>query len=95
VGQPEFQIKYDPDAARKLMTEAGYSKAKPLTLKVQISASGSGQMQPLPMNEFMQQNLAECFFNVELDVIEWNTLFTNWRNGRQGRARRAARTRPT
>jgi ABC-type transport system substrate-binding protein len=38
-------------------------------------------MQPVPMNEFMQQALKECFFDVELDVIEWNALFTNWREG--------------
>jgi hypothetical protein len=48
---------------------------------VQISASGSGQMQPLPMNEFVQQSLKQCFFDVQFDVIEWNTLFTNWRKG--------------
>ena len=39
------------------MAEAGHSPAKPLKVKVQISASGSGQMQPLPMNEFVQQSL--------------------------------------
>jgi len=61
-GNPKFDIKYDPDAARKLMGEAGFSKAKPLTVKIQTSASGSGQMMPLPMNELMQQNLADCFF---------------------------------
>ena len=38
-------------------------------------------MQPLPMNEFMQQSLKQCFFDVQFDVIEWNTLFTNWRKG--------------
>src|SRR5450830_1313959 len=80
-GNPSFHIKYDPDSARKLMTEAGYSAAKPLKVKVQISASGSGQMQPLSMNEFMQQNLKACFFDVQFDVIEWNTLYTNWRIG--------------
>jgi ABC-type transport system substrate-binding protein len=80
-GDPKFQIKYDPDGARKLMTEAGYSAAKPLEVKVQISASGSGQMQPLPMNEFIQQNLKESYFDVAFDVIEWNTLFSNWRVG--------------
>ena len=80
-GNPSFHIKYDPVAAKKLMSEAGYSAAKPLTVKVQISASGSGQMQPLPMNEFMQQNLKDCFFDVQFDVIEWNTLYTNWRIG--------------
>ena len=25
--------------------------------------------------------MGECHFAVELDVIEWNTLFTNWRRG--------------
>jgi peptide/nickel transport system substrate-binding protein len=89
-GNPSFDIKYDPDQARKLMTEAGFSKQKPLVVKTQTSASGSGQMQPLPMNEFIQQNLAECFFKVELDVIEWNTLFTNWRKGAKDDTARGA-----
>ena len=80
-GNPQFHIKYDPDAARKMMQQAGYSAAKPLKIKVLISTSGSGQMQPLPMNEFMQQNLKDCFFDVQFDVIEWNTLYTNWRFG--------------
>ncbi|MDP2355701.1 MAG: ABC transporter substrate-binding protein [Beijerinckiaceae bacterium] len=80
-GNPTFDIKYDPAAARKLMTDAGYSAAKPMKVKVLTSASGSGQMQPVPMNEFMQQNLKDCFFDVELDVIEWNAVFTNWREG--------------
>ena len=80
-GNPKFDIKYDVAAAQKLMSEAGHSAAKPLKVKVQISASGSGQMQPLPMNEFVQQSLKQCFFDVEFDVIEWNTLFTNWRKG--------------
>jgi ABC-type transport system substrate-binding protein len=80
-GNPTFDIKYDPNAARKLMTDAGFSASKPVRVKVQISASGSGQMQPLPMNEFVQQSLKQCFFDVTFDVIEWNTLFTNWRRG--------------
>jgi peptide/nickel transport system substrate-binding protein len=89
-GNPKFQIKFDPGAARKLMTEAGYSKDKRLKVKTQTSASGSGQMLPLPMNEFIQQSLAECFFEVELDVIEWNTLFTNWRKGAKDDSARGA-----
>lgn len=80
-GNPKFDIRYDPAEAKRLMTEAGHSAAKPLRVKVQISASGSGQMQPLPMNEFVQQSLKQCFFDVQFDVIEWNTLFTNWRKG--------------
>ena len=80
-GNPKFDIKYDVNAAKALMAQAGHTAAKPLKVKVQISASGSGQMQPLPMNEFVQQSLKQCFFDVQFDVIEWNTLFTNWRRG--------------
>lgn len=80
-GNPKFDIKYDVKGAQALMQQAGFSAAKPVKVKVQISASGSGQMQPLPMNEFVQQSLKECFFDVQFDVIEWNTLFTNWRQG--------------
>ena len=80
-GNPKFDIKYDVAAGKKLMEEAGHTLAKPLTVKVQISASGSGQMQPLPMNELVQQSLKQCGFDVQFDVIEWNTLFTNWRKG--------------
>src|SRR5450830_1477413 len=80
-GNPAFDIKYDVKAAQALMSQAGFSAAKPVKVKVQISASGSGQMQPLPMNEFVQQSLKQCFFDVQFDVIEWNTLFTNWRKG--------------
>ena len=80
-GKPTFEIKYDLKGAQALMKEAGFGPSKKLEVKVQTSASGSGQMLPLPMNEYMQQALAECYFDVKLDVIEWNTLFTNWRRG--------------
>ncbi|MGH6815049.1 MAG: ABC transporter substrate-binding protein [Hyphomicrobiaceae bacterium] len=87
-GNPKFDIKYDPAAAKKLMQEAGFGPGKRLKVKTQTSASGSGQMQPIPMNEFVQQQLKECYFDVELDVIEWNTLFTNWRKGAKDEAAR-------
>jgi peptide/nickel transport system substrate-binding protein len=80
-GNPTFQIKFDKPAAQKLMQEAGYGPSKHLAVKIQTSASGSGQMMPLPMNEYLQQALAECYFDVQFDVIEWNTLLNNWRRG--------------
>lgn len=80
-GNPKFDIRYDVAEGKRLMKEAGWSPEKPLKVKIQISASGSGQMQPLPMNEFVQQSLKQCGFDVQFDVIEWNTLFTNWRKG--------------
>lgn len=89
-GSPKFEIKYDLAAAKKLMEEAGFSATKRLKVKTITSASGSGQMQPIPMNEFLQQALKDCHFDVELDVIEWNALFTNWRAGAKDASSRGA-----
>ena len=89
-GNPKFEIKYDLAAAKALMTEAGFSATKRLKVKTLTSASGSGQMQPIAMNEYLQQALKECFFDVELDVIEWNALFTNWRAGAKDPTSRGA-----
>lgn len=89
-GNPKFDIKYDLAAAKKLMEEAGFGPNKRLKVKTLTSASGSGQMQPVPMNEFIQQALKECYFDVELDVIEWNALFTNWRAGAKDPTSRGA-----
>ncbi len=75
-GQPSFEIKYDPDAARKLLAEAGYGPGKPAHTKLLISTSGSGQMQPLAMNQYIQENLNAVGFVVELEAIEWNTMTT-------------------
>ncbi|HEX9462686.1 MAG TPA: ABC transporter substrate-binding protein [Alphaproteobacteria bacterium] len=80
-GHPTFKLSYDPEAAKKLLAEAGYSPAKPLVTKILISASGSGQMLPLPMNEFVQQNLAEVGIKIEFEVVDWNTLINIWRAG--------------
>lgn len=80
-GKPSFEVKYDPDAAKKLMKEAGHGPDNPLKAKVLISASGSGQMQPLAMNEYIQQNLAEIGIKVEFDTMEWQTLLDRLRVG--------------
>jgi peptide/nickel transport system substrate-binding protein len=74
-GSPVNHYKFDPAKGKAMLAEAGYSAAKPLSFKMQISSSGSGQMLPLPMNEFLQQNLREaCGVNVEFDVVEWQVL---------------------
>lgn len=80
-GKPSFEVKTDLAAAKKLMAEAGISKEKPITVKAIVSPSGSGQMQPMLMNELIQQNLAEIGINVEFDVRDWNALLANWRAG--------------
>ena len=80
-GHPTFKLTYDPEAAKKLLKEAGYGPDKPIETKILISPSGSGQMLPLPMNEFIQQNLAEVGIKVSFEVVEWNTLINIWRAG--------------
>jgi peptide/nickel transport system substrate-binding protein len=80
-GKPSFDIGYDRDAARALMKEAGFSPDKPVKVKFLISSAGSGQMQPLPMNEFIQENLREVGFDVALDVMDWEALRARRRGG--------------
>ena len=80
-GAPTFQVKTDIEAAKKLLAEAGYSAAKPVKIKMLISASGSGQMLPLQMNEYIQQNLKAVGIEVEYEVVEWQALLDLWRAG--------------
>jgi ABC-type transport system substrate-binding protein len=80
-GAPKDPVRFDPAAARKLLAEAGFTPRNPLKTKVAISPSGSGQMQPLPMNEAVQQNLKEVGIDVSFEVIEWNALLGIWREG--------------
>jgi peptide/nickel transport system substrate-binding protein len=74
-GKPVNQYSFDAAKGKALLAEAGFTAAKPLSLKIMISTSGSGQMLPLPMNEYVQQNLKDsCGVNVDFDVVEWQVL---------------------
>jgi hypothetical protein len=78
-GNPIQHYTYDPDKARRLLTEAGDGPVNPLRLKVQIPTAGSGNMVPLPMGEFVQQSYKEIAVEVEYDMVGWGIMLTNMR----------------
>jgi peptide/nickel transport system substrate-binding protein len=80
-GAPTFAVKYDIEAARKLVQEAGYSPQKPLKATFVIALGGTGQMQSLPMNEFIQQGLKEIGIDITFKTVELEALYTYWRKG--------------
>jgi len=74
-GNPENRYTFDAAKGKKLLAEAGFDAKKPLSFKVMISTSGSGQMLPLPMNEALQENLKQaCNVDVKVEAVEWQTL---------------------
>jgi ABC-type transport system substrate-binding protein len=79
-GKPANAYRFDPAKGKALLAEAGFTAQNPLSMKVMISTSGSGQMAPLPMNEFLQASLKEvCGIQVEFNVTEWQILLNNMR----------------
>ena len=76
-GHP-VKFDYDPQRARALLREAG---CLPCKVKFGISTSGSGQMQPLPMNELVKSQLEQAGFEVTLQTMDWNALLDVYRAG--------------
>jgi peptide/nickel transport system substrate-binding protein len=37
-------------------------------------------MLPLPMNEYLQQNLKECNFDISFEVVDWGTMLVAMHN---------------
>jgi ABC-type transport system substrate-binding protein len=81
-GNPQVRYEYSPQRAKELLRQAGYG-GKRIKTSVVISTSGSGQMLPLPMNEYVQENLREVGIDLEVVPIEWNALLLRWRKGFQ------------
>lgn len=79
-GAPQNRYGADPKKGKALLAEAGYTERKPLSLKMMISSSGSGQMLPMPMNEYLQENLKQsCGVDLSFNVVEWQVLLNSSR----------------
>lgn len=70
---------YDPNRAKRLLQEAGYPNG--IDIRIITPTSGSGLMEPVQMNEFIQQNLAKVGIRVKAETMEWQSFFAKWRAG--------------
>jgi len=80
-GKPSFDVRYDPAAARALLAEAGYGPKNRCAATLLISTAGSGQMQPLPMNEAIKESLEDVGFDIKLQAMDWESLRARRRAG--------------
>jgi ABC-type transport system substrate-binding protein len=76
-GHP-MKYTYDPAHATALLKEAG---CYPCAINFAISTSGSGQMQSLPMNELVKEQLEAVGFRVTMTTMDWNALLAVSRGG--------------
>ncbi|MDB5412801.1 MAG: Tat (twin-arginine translocation) pathway signal sequence domain protein, partial [Rubritepida sp.] len=73
-GTPSFRIRHDPAEARRLLAEAGFGPQNPVRARIIISASGSGQMQPMMMNEAIQEMLRPLGVEITFEVVDWAAM---------------------
>lgn len=77
---PKFRwYPYDPAKGRKLLKEAGYGKG--FDLVFEIPTTGSGEIIPVPMAEWIARDLAKIGINVKLRTYEWIAYITHWGRG--------------
>ena len=79
-GNPKNAYRFDVDRSKALLKEAGYGPDRVVRAKIMISTGGSGQMLPLPMNEFLQQSMKQCGFDITFEVVEWGAMLVGYRS---------------
>ena len=78
-GNPELEpIRYDPDEARRLLREAGYSARRPLRLVYKTSTDPFR----VRLATIIQHQLAEVGIEAEVRSYDWGTFFGDIKAGR-------------
>ena len=77
---PAFRgLGYDPAKAKALLTAAGYAKG--LSTTMGTSVSGSGQIIPVPIMEWIKRDLEKVNVSVDIKSYEWLTWLRDWIGG--------------
>jgi len=74
---------YDPEKAKALIDAAG---AKGAELTFYVTEGGSGMLDPVPMGEAIQADLAKVGLKVKIETYEWNTFLGKVNPGLAGKA---------
>jgi peptide/nickel transport system substrate-binding protein len=70
---------YDPERAKKLLAQAGYPNG--IDILAYVPTSGSGMMEPVSMNQFIQDNLSKVGIRVKYESVEWQTYLSRSQAG--------------
>ena len=71
---------YDPEKAKALLEASSCPDGGP-EMTWLIPTGGSGNITPVPIAEYVQRNLQEVGFDVQLETYEWQTYLSFWWRG--------------
>ena len=89
-GAPGFRLRLDLPEARRLMAEAGYGPNRRAAVSIIMPVSGGGQIVPQPMNEAIQADLRQAFFDVTFQPVDFGTSLNQLRAGARDPSSRGA-----
>jgi peptide/nickel transport system substrate-binding protein len=70
---------YDPAGAKKLLADAGYANG--FETVFQIPTGGSGEINPVPMAEWIAADAGKIGIKIKLQTMEWISYLHTWAQG--------------